>query len=132
MVFPPAFIDEVNRRNEGVVAEFVKLGGTRMDEPCTLLGHHGSYLAGGTLLPTLSQICGPSGCDSRQQPFHVDNGRQVFEATLATKLGIAHPKTVVLPNKEYVPGIVHDESLRNLVYPLDWQGIIDYVGMPWC
>src|SRR5260370_1923058 len=32
--FPPAFIEEVNRRDEGVVAEFVKLGGTRMDEPC--------------------------------------------------------------------------------------------------
>ena len=31
--FPPAFIDEVNRRNEGVVAEFVKLGGTKMNEP---------------------------------------------------------------------------------------------------
>jgi hypothetical protein len=53
-----------------------------------------------------------------------------FEAALATKLGVASPKTVVLPNKEYVPGIVHSESLRNLVYPLDWQGIIDYVGLP--
>ena len=31
--WPPAFIEEVNRRNEGVVAEFVKLGGTRMAEP---------------------------------------------------------------------------------------------------
>src|SRR5436853_3416915 len=32
--FPPAFIEEVNNRNEGVVAEFVKIGSTRMDEPC--------------------------------------------------------------------------------------------------
>jgi len=30
--FPPAFIEEVNRRGEGVVAEYVKLGGTSMDE----------------------------------------------------------------------------------------------------
>ena len=30
--FPPKFIDEVNRRDKGVVAEFAKLGGTRMDE----------------------------------------------------------------------------------------------------
>jgi hypothetical protein len=29
-----------------------------------------------------------------------------------------------------VPGIVPTESLRNLVYPLDWQGIVDYVGLP--
>jgi D-alanine-D-alanine ligase-like ATP-grasp enzyme len=53
-----------------------------------------------------------------------------FEASLATRLGVASPKTVVLPNKDYVPGIVHDESLRNLVYPFDWQGVIDYVGLP--
>ena len=31
--FPPKFIDEVNGRNAGVVAEFARLGGTRMDEP---------------------------------------------------------------------------------------------------
>ena len=30
--FPPAFIEEVNERNEGVLAEYAKLGGTRMNE----------------------------------------------------------------------------------------------------
>ena len=33
VVVPAGFIEEVNRRDAGVVAEFVKLGGTRMDEP---------------------------------------------------------------------------------------------------
>ena len=39
--FPPAFIEEVNKRDEGVVAEYVKLGGTRMDEriPYAVLTH---------------------------------------------------------------------------------------------
>ena len=41
---------------------------------------------------------------------------------------MASPKTVALPNKEYVPGIVHNESLRNLIYPMDWQGLVDYLG----
>src|SRR5262249_32938727 len=41
-----------------------------------------------------------------------------------------HPRTVVLPNKDYVPGIVPTESLRNLVYPLDWKGIVEQVGLP--
>jgi biotin carboxylase len=36
----------------------------------------------------------------------------------------------VLPNKDYIPGIKHDESLRNLEYPLDWQKIIDHIGLP--
>ncbi|MCU0482013.1 MAG: hypothetical protein MUE54_12515, partial [Anaerolineae bacterium] len=33
--FPPAFIDEVNRRTDqtGVIAEYVKVGGTMMNEP---------------------------------------------------------------------------------------------------
>ena len=47
-------------------------------------------------------------------PFMWTADDKFFGATLATKLGVAHPKTVVLPNKDYVPGIVHDESLRNL------------------
>ena len=32
--WPPAFIEEVNKRNAGVTAEYVKLGGTAMNEPC--------------------------------------------------------------------------------------------------
>ncbi|HEV2130485.1 MAG TPA: hypothetical protein VGR27_05260, partial [Longimicrobiaceae bacterium] len=63
-------------------------------------------------------------------PFMWTADDKFFGASLATKLGIASPKTVALPNREYVPGIMHDESLRNLVFPLDWEGIIDYVGLP--
>jgi hypothetical protein len=53
-----------------------------------------------------------------------------FGATLATSLGLASPKTLLLPNKEYIPGIVHTESLRNLEFPLDWKAVVDYVGLP--
>jgi hypothetical protein len=63
-------------------------------------------------------------------PFMWTADDKFFGASLATKLGVASPKTVVLPNKEYVPGIKHDESLRNLAYPLDWQAIVEYVGLP--
>ncbi|MDQ3811299.1 MAG: hypothetical protein M3336_13510, partial [Chloroflexota bacterium] len=63
-------------------------------------------------------------------PFMWTADDKFFDASLATKLGVASPKTVALPNKDYIPGIVHNESLRNLIYPLDWQGIVDYVGMP--
>ena len=53
-----------------------------------------------------------------------------FDASLATVLGVASPKTVVLPNKKYIPAISHSESLRNLKYPMDWNGAIEYVGLP--
>ena len=49
--------------------------------------------------------------------------------SLAAKLGVAVPKTVLLPQKAYIEGITSD-SLRNLEFPLDWQAIADYVGFP--
>src|SRR5207247_10569405 len=128
--FPPAFVEEVNRRNDGVVAEFVKLGGTRMNEPCPFavlvdrisheVPYYRSYLKHAALM----------GATVVNNPFMWTADDKFFEATLAAKVGVAHPKTLVLPNKEYVPGIVHHESLRNLIYPLDWRGIADYVGLP--
>jgi hypothetical protein len=128
--FPPAFIEEVNRRDEGVIVEYVKLGGTRMDEPCPYtviidrISHEVPYYRLYLKYAVLQ------GVTVVNNPFMWTADDKFFEAALATQLGIASPKTVVLPNKEYVPGIVHTESLRNLIYPLDWQGIIDYVGLP--
>lgn len=128
--FPPAFIEEVNRRDKGVVAEYAMLGGTRMDEPCPYaviidrisheVPYYRSYLKNAVL----------QGVTVINNPFMWTADDKFFEASLATKLGIASPKTVALPNKEYVPGIVHPDSLRNLMAPLDWQSIIDYVGLP--
>ncbi len=63
-------------------------------------------------------------------PFWWEADEKFFECTLARKLGVAVPKTVVLPNKEYVPGIVPDKSLRNLQFPLDWDAIVSYTGLP--
>jgi hypothetical protein len=128
--FPPAFIDEVARRDAGVVAEYVQLGGTRMDEPCPYaviidrisheVPYYRSYLKNAVL----------QGTTVINNPFMWTADDKFFEASLATRLGIASPKTVVLPNKDYVPGIVHPDSLRNLIYPLDWGAIVDYIGLP--
>ncbi|HUF51997.1 MAG TPA: hypothetical protein VMN60_14330 [Longimicrobiales bacterium] len=128
--FPPAFIDEVARRAEGVSAEYVQLGGTAMDEPVEYaviidrisheVPYYRSYLKHAVL----------SGATVINNPFMWTADDKFFGASLASKLGIAHPKTIALPNRAYVPGIKHDESLRNLVYPLDWDAILDYIGLP--
>ncbi len=128
--FPPAFIEEVNGRDEDVIAELVQLGGTRMDEPSPYavivdrisheVPYYRSYLKNAVL----------QGTTVVNNPFMWAADDKFFEASLAAKLGVAHPKTLVLPNKDYVPGIVHEESLRNLIFPLDWDAIIDYIGLP--
>lgn len=127
--FPPAFIEEVNERDAGVTAEYVKLSGTRMDEPTPYaviidrisheVPYYRSYLKNALL----------QGARVVNNPFMWTADDKYFEASLATKLGVASPKTLVLPNKEYVPGIVHPDSLRNLDL-VDWDAIVDYVGLP--
>jgi hypothetical protein len=126
--WPPAFIEEVNRRDEGVIAEYVKVGGTLMDEPCPYrvivdrisheVPYYRSYLKNAAL----------QGTKVINDPFMWTADDKFFGASLATKLGVASPRTVALPNKDYVPGIVHNESLRNLKYPMDWNSLVEQVG----
>lgn len=126
--WPPAFIDEVNRRDQGVVAEFIKLGGTMMNEPNPYrvivdrisheVPYYRSYLKNAAI----------QGVKVINDPFMWTADDKFFGASLVDRMGIASPKTVVLPNREYVPGIDHQKSLRNLNFPLDWNRLVDMVG----
>ena len=127
--FPPALIDEINSRGAGVTAEYIKLGGVRMAEPCEYrviidrISHeipfYRAYLKNAVL----------SGTIVVNNPFWWTADDKFFNYALADKMGIAVPKTVLLPQKSYKEGVV-SESLRNLRYPLDWEEIVEHVGMP--
>jgi len=128
--FPPQFIDAVNRRDAGVTAELALLGGESMDGagPYAVLidriSHevpfYRAYLKHAVL----------QGVRVVNNPFMWSADDKFFGATLATRLGVASPKTMLVPNKEYIPGIKHDESLRNLKFPIDWDAIVREIGMP--
>jgi hypothetical protein len=128
--FPPAFIEEVRRRDAGVTAEYVSIGATSMEDvpPYDVIidrishevPYYRSYLKQAVV----------QGVTVINNPFMWSADDKFFGAALASRLGVAHPKTLALPNKGYVPGIVPGESLRNLKYPLDWQAIVDHVGLP--
>jgi hypothetical protein len=128
--WPPAFIAEVNGRNAGVTAEFVKLGGPSLDDAMQWdvvidrISHEVPFYR------TWLKHALVRGVRVVNSPLMWTADDKFFGATLAEALGIKSPKTVLLPNKDYVPGIKHDESLRNLQYPLDWQGVVDHVGLP--
>ena len=128
--FPPEFIKAVERRDAGVVAEFAKIGAPRYDDApqYDLLIDRISHEV--PTYRTYLKQAALRGAAVVNNPFMWSADDKFFGASLADRLGVASPKTVVLPNREYVPGIVPSESLRNLEYPLDWQGIVDYVGMP--
>ncbi|MGH7594157.1 MAG: ATP-grasp domain-containing protein [Gemmatimonadales bacterium] len=128
--WPPAFIDEVNLRDVGVTADFVKLGAPELDEqvPYDVVIDRISHEV--PFYRTWLKHAALAGVTVINNPFMWTADDKFFGATLAEANGVRSPRTIALPNKEYVPGIKHDESLRNLVYPLDWERVIRHVGLP--
>src|SRR5256885_10567183 len=56
-------------------------------------------------------------------PFWWTADDKFFNYSVAAKLGIAIPKTVLLPQKGYLTDVdITSESLHNLTYPVDWDG----------
>jgi hypothetical protein len=130
VTFPDALINSINERGNGeTVAEFIKVGGVRHDDPprydlvIDRISHEVPFYR--ALLKRMAL----EGAIIINNPFWWSADDKFFNYSLAAKLGVAVPKTVLLPQKDYIPGIV-SESLRNLEFPIDWQGIIDYVGLP--
>src|SRR5437667_4284223 len=128
--FPDAMIKSVNERGNGkVVAEMVTFGGIRLDEPkqydviIDRISHEVPYYRA-----TLKRMA-LEGTYVINNPFWWSADDKFFNFSLADKLGVAIPKTVLLPQEKYIKDI-RPESLRNLEYPLDWQGLIDYHGVP--
>ena len=129
--FPPAFVDEVARKgaSRGIRAEMAHLGGAREIETpryavlVDRISHEVPYFRAHLKSAALQ------GTVVVNDPFWWEADEKFFECTLARRIGVAVPKTIVLPNKSYIPDI-SDQSLRNLEYPLDWDGYLAYVGLP--
>jgi glutathione synthase/RimK-type ligase-like ATP-grasp enzyme len=128
--FPQAFVEKVNSMgNREVQAEFVKIGGIRMAEPSGYrvivdrISHdipfYRAYLKNAALNGTI--VINNSFWWSADDKF--------FNYALAEKLGVAVPATVILPHKEHPPGTT-DQSMRNLIYPMNWDEVFQYVQFP--
>jgi hypothetical protein len=124
-----AFMDAVARWDMGVQAELVKLSGTFMDEPCPYdviidrMSHEVPYYR------VYLEYAALQGAYIINNPFTWSADSKFFGLALVNRLGFTSPRTIVLPNKHIEKDMTPD-SFRNLVYPMDWQGIIDYVGVP--
>ncbi|HYJ45749.1 MAG TPA: hypothetical protein VEV81_03975, partial [Pyrinomonadaceae bacterium] len=128
--FPEALIRSINERGQNeVVAEYITVGGVRYDHELEYdliidrISHEVPFYRA-----TLKRVA-LEGTIVINNPFWWSADDKFFNYSLARKLGVAVPKTVLLPQKSYIEGIT-SESLRNLEFPLDWQGIIDYTGLP--
>lgn len=127
--FPDALIREVNERNAGVYAEYVKVGEVSSDAACPYqviidrISHevvfYQPYLKAAAL----------SGTVIINNPFWRMADDKFFGTALVERMGIAVPKTLILPSRAYPDSII-PESLSNLKFPLDWQAVVGYTGLP--
>ena len=131
--FPPAFVERVTAlgKKDGVVGEMVRLRGTKMGEAPAYrvivdrLSHEVAYYRGYLKHAVLE------GAYVINNPFWWTADDKFFNYSVAQKLGVAVPKTVLLPQKSYPHDVdINAESLRNLEFPVDWDGLLDYVGRP--
>src|SRR5271166_2238231 len=128
--FPPALVEKINgMKVDGVKAEFVKLGGVKMADPSGYkviidrisqdIPFYRACLKNAALTGTIVV----------NNPFWWTADDKFFNYALATKLGVAIPATVILPHHTHPEGTT-DQSMRNLIYPLNWDEIFAYVGFP--
>ena len=124
--FPDAFIAKVNSMNKGVTAEFIQLGGTKLNEPVPYrvvldrMSHEVPYYS------VYLKMAALQGTYCINNTFWRTADDKFFGYAVAEKLGIDEPKTVVLPNRSYLDDVTA-ESLRNL-WPTDFSMYLDYVG----
>lgn len=127
--FPPAVVQEINRREEGVRAELLQTGGIRLDEPLPYTVVIDRISQDIPFYRAMLKHAALNGTRVINNPFWWSADDKFFNYTLASKLGVASPRTVLLPTKEH-PENTTSQSMRNLVYPLNWDEILDYVGFP--
>lgn len=128
--FPMGVIERINSKNvKDVVAEPVRIDKVMQGEATEYaviidrisqdVPFYRAYLKNAAL----------NGTAVINNPFWWSADEKFFNNCLATKIDVPVPKTVILPSHTLPPD-TSSESFSNLAYPLDWDGIFNYIGFP--
>ena len=126
--FPEALILDVASRKAGVTVEYAELSAPSALEapPYDVLVDRISHEV--TVYQPYLKLAALYGTRVVNNPFWRIADDKFFNAGLASRLGLAVPKTLLLPQKTYGPD-VNSESLRNLRY-VDWEQVAHRLGFP--
>ncbi len=128
--FPQGFVDRVNTKNEnGITAELAHINKVIQGEPLNYDVLIDRISQDVSFYRAMLKNAAISGTAVINNPFWWSADDKFFNNALATKIGVAVPKTVLLPSNQH-PLDTNERSFRNLAYPLDWEGIFEYIGFP--
>lgn len=128
--FPTAFVERINSKNiNGITAEPVRIDKVMQGEPSgydVIVDRISQDIPFYRAFLKNAALCGTAVINN---PFWWSADEKFFNNCLATKIDVPVPKTVILPSRDLPPDTT-DQSFSNLAYPLDWDGIFQYVGFP--
>ena len=128
--FPQALIARINAMNEpGITAEPVQIDKVAQGEPTGYAVILDRISQDVPFYRAFLKNAALNGTAVINNPFWWSADEKFFNNCLATKLGVAVPKTVILPSKDH-PTDCSAESFSNLAFPLNWDGIFEYIGWP--
>lgn len=128
--FPQAIVERINSKNiPGIMAEPVHIDKVMQGESCGYAVIFDRISQDVPFYRAFLKNAALTGTAVINNPFWWSADEKFFNNCLATKIDVPVPKTVILPSRD-LPADTSDESFTNLSYPLDWEGIFNYVGFP--
>ena len=128
--FPPALVDRINAMGVGWRCGRASENRRRRDGRAQRLRRdRRPHLARHSVLPVVLKNAALTRHESHQQSVLVERRRQVLQLRAGRETRRRRAADVLLPHKKHPPGTTA-RSMRNLEYPLDWDGIFRYVGFP--
>lgn len=128
--FPQAIVERINSKNiPGIIAEPVHIDKVMQGESCGYAVIFDRISQDVPFYRAFLKNAALTGTAVINNPFWWSADEKFFNNCLATKINVPVPKTVILPSRD-LPADTSDESFTNLAYPLDWEGIFNYVGFP--
>lgn len=128
--FPPALVERINSKKEkNIVAETARINKVVQAEPTEYSVIIDRISQDIPFYRAFLKNAAISGTAVINNPFWWSADEKFFNNALATRVGVPVPKTVILPSNQHPPD-TNEKSMRNLEYPLDWEGIFNYIGFP--
>lgn len=127
--FPAALAERVNALGEGRVAcEPVRIGALRQDRPAPYdlildrISHEVPFYR------TYLKVAISQGVQVVNNPVWWAADDKFFDNLVAESVGVAVPKTILLPHKEHPPN-TQAKSFRNMKF-VEWDQVFEYLGFP--
>ena len=128
--FPYALVDRINAAGaSGVSAEPVKVGGVSLETP---KGYDLILDRISQDIPFYRAVLKKAVAEGTivvNNPFWWSADDKFFNNVVAKSLGVAVPKTVILPSNQHPPDTT-SESMSNLMFPLNWDEVFSHIGFP--